>query len=150
MQATIYYHWLLQKAQHKNAQLFWSSVYIMIGPDVSLNKLTSISFLQMIHSGNSWACSESSQTSQMGLFAKIVNGWMSLTIFAKSAILNFWLFSECTSVNTSGVPIWYECHSLHSMKHVYNVDVIMKAFKATGNDINSRFYWFNQFSLFSV
>ena len=41
--------------------------------------------------GLSKASSESSQTSKMPLFAKIVNGAEPLTIFKKSSILNDWL-----------------------------------------------------------
>ena len=38
--------------------------------------------------------SESSKTSKMQLFVKIVNGWKLLTIFLKSSIRNVWLGSE--------------------------------------------------------
>ena len=34
--------------------------------------------------------------SKMERFAKMVNGWKPLTIFAKSSILYVWLGSECT------------------------------------------------------
>ena len=43
------------------------------------------------------AHSEPSQVSKMDLFAKIVKGWKSLTIFAKSSILDVCLGSEYTS-----------------------------------------------------
>ena len=39
------------------------------------------------------AHSESSKTSKMQLFVKIVNGWKLLTIFLKSSIRNVWLGS---------------------------------------------------------
>ena len=39
-------------------------------------------------------CSESCQTSKMALFAKLVDGWNPLTIFAKSSILDVWQGSE--------------------------------------------------------
>ena len=45
--------------------------------------------------------SEPSQTSNMDLFAKIINGWKTLTIFAKRSILDIWLGSEYASVWTS-------------------------------------------------
>ena len=40
---------------------------------------------------------QSSQTSKMELFAKIVNGWKPLFIFTKGSILDLWLGSEYTS-----------------------------------------------------
>ena len=36
-------------------------------------------------------------------FAKIVNGWKSLIIFAKSPILDVWLDSECASGQNMGI-----------------------------------------------
>ena len=43
------------------------------------------------------AHSESSQTSKMKLFGKLVNGWKALTIFIKSPIFDVWLDSEYVS-----------------------------------------------------
>ena len=43
------------------------------------------------------AYSEHCQTSKMELFAKIVNSWKPLSIFAKSSILDVWQDSEYSS-----------------------------------------------------
>ena len=48
------------------------------------------------------AYSEACQTSKMELFAKTINGWKSLTIFAKISILDVWQGSEYTSVFSKG------------------------------------------------
>ena len=48
--------------------------------------------------------SESSQTSKMKFFAKTVNGWKSVTIFAKSSILDVLVGSGYSSA--SGSIIW--------------------------------------------
>ena len=48
--------------------------------------------------------SEPSQTSKKELFAKIVNGFTHLIIFAKSSIFDIWLNSECAS----SVKSWHE------------------------------------------
>ena len=46
---------------------------------------------------NAEAYQEPSQAPKMELFAKIVNDFHSLTIFAKSYISDIWLGSECAS-----------------------------------------------------
>ena len=47
------------------------------------------------------ASSESSQTSEIEFFAKIVYSWKPWTIFAKSSMLNVWLGSEFVYVQPS-------------------------------------------------
>ena len=46
---------------------------------------------------NSEGYSEPCQTSKMDVFAKIVNGFSSLTIFAESSVLDVWQESEFAS-----------------------------------------------------
>ena len=51
-----------------------------------------------------------SQTCKMALFAKIVNGWKTLNIFAKSSILDVWLGSECASVLWQKIQLLIRIH----------------------------------------
>ena len=44
---------------------------------------------------------ESSQTSKLKYFTKIIHVWKLLTFFAKRSIIDVWLSSEYTSVNSS-------------------------------------------------
>ena len=58
---------------------------------------------------------EPCQTSKMELFAKIVNDWKPLSIFAKRSILEFWPGSEYSSGISSGRHVPYFGHE---RKHV--------------------------------
>ena len=49
---------------------------------------------------------ETSQTSEMEIFAKVVNGYQSFSIFAKSSILVVWLDFEYTSDFGFGFAYW--------------------------------------------
>ena len=51
------------------------------------------------------AHSEPSQTYKMERFAKIVNGFQPLPIFAKPSILEVWQGSEYTSDSYKSVPV---------------------------------------------
>ena len=79
------------------------------------------------------AYSEPCQTSTMKCFAKMVNGWKLLTIFAKHSILDYWHGSEyasvanylCNTVSTlnsilvgTGIPgLWSFVFSLNSLQN---------------------------------
>ena len=62
--------------------------------------------------------SESYQASKMELFAKIVNGWKPLTIFAKSSILDVW--QCCIFRALSFIWSWCNCRRVIS-KNFLNV-----------------------------
>ena len=73
-----------------------------------LQKLTRLDNFALNGIGNLFVCerlklleaySEPSWTSKMALFAKIFNSWKSLTIYAKSSILDVWLSSEYASAS---------------------------------------------------
>ena len=51
--------------------------------------------------------SESSQTSKLKLFMKIIKEWKPLTTFKKSFIIDVWLGSECNCVIYASM--WYVC-----------------------------------------
>ena len=62
------------------------------------------------------AHSEQSQTSKMKIFAKIVNGWESLRIFAKSLILDVCLGSEYTFGQTLNFSLFFYANKLPKCK----------------------------------
>ena len=51
------------------------------------------------------------QTSKMKCFAKIVNGWKPLTIFAKRSILDTYQGSEYASATSNFKTIWKVWHN---------------------------------------
>ena len=71
----------------------------MFYKDMSLDLSFSVTIKQLE------ACSEPSRTSKMKFLMKIINGWKTLTTFAKSAILDVWLGFKYASETSDG---WFD------------------------------------------